>query len=104
MDECIIREAAHEMMRNLPRYVNKEIRDMYGVNEMVDYDVVQHGLDNLPAADVRKNVRSRYEMDVCLNCGKLRPMQDAFGEYIHQEDIVYCWYCGTDMRRGEKDD
>lgn len=104
MDECITREAVHGMMRNLQRYVNKEIRDVYGVNEMVDYDVVQHGLDNLPAADVRKNVKSRYEMDVCLNCGKLRPIQDAFGEYIHQEDIVYCWCCGAEMRGGEKDD
>ena len=59
MDDCITRKAAHEMVRNLTRYVNVEIREMHGVNEMVDYDVVQHGLDKLPAADVVEAVRCK---------------------------------------------
>lgn len=59
MDDCITRKAAHEMVRNLTRYVNVEIREMHGVNEMVDYDDVQSGLDKIPAADAWVNVKDR---------------------------------------------
>jgi len=58
-NDYIKREDAHDMVRSLTRYVNKEIRDMHGVNEMVDYDDVQSGLDKIPAASAWISVKDR---------------------------------------------
>lgn len=56
-DDCIRREDAHNMVRNLTKYVSKEVHDLHGVNEMVDYDVVQSGLDKIPAANAWISVK-----------------------------------------------
>jgi len=94
MADCITRKAAHEMVRNLTRYVNVESREMHGVNEMVDYDAVQHGLDKL-SADVVEVVRCqdcKYcnfllgKSPLCLGGAAWKPIKEndfcAWGERI----------------------
>ena len=58
-NDCIKREDAHDMVRLLTRYVNKEIHDQHGVNEMVDYDDVQSGLEKISAASAWISVKDR---------------------------------------------
>ena len=98
MDDYIKREDAHDKVRWLTRYVNKEIRDQHGVNEMVDYDEVQSGLDKIPAADVRENKRGKWRrankgylpmVFACSVCGGKH--KDAADEFS------FCPFCGAVM-------
>lgn len=86
--DYIKREEAHNMVCWLPRYVNKEIRDMHGANELVDYDDVQAGLDKIPAAIVAKNVHGEwldldddYGVLTCSVCDERAPLDRRWDFY-----------------------
>lgn len=108
MDDYIKREDAHDKVRWLTRYVNKEIRDQHGVNEMVDYDEVQAGLDKIPAVDVRENVRGRWHNVTisrmgnsaadCSICGAT--VYDSFTKHMPPR---FCPNCGAYMEEDRDD-
>ena len=62
-NDFIKREDAHHMVRFLKRYVSREIREMHGVLEMVDYGDVQVGIDKIPAVGAWINVKDRLPLD-----------------------------------------
>ena len=94
-DDYIKREDAKNMVRWLTRYVNKEIRDQHGVNEMVDYDDVQAGLDRISAANVAPNEHGEwldldddYGVLTCSVCDESSPLDRRWN---------FCPNCGADM-------
>lgn len=50
-DDLIRRGDVLDMVRNLTRYVSKEVKDQHGVNELLDYAAVQSGIDHIHEAD-----------------------------------------------------
>lgn len=95
-NDYITRERAHNMVSWLTRYVNKEIRDQHGVNEMVDYDEVQAGLDRIPAANVARDEHGEwldldddYGVLTCSVCDERSPLDYRWN---------FCPCCGADMQ------
>lgn len=100
MDEYIKREAVHNLVRSLTKYIwTSPVRNEKRVT--VDADDVQFGVDKVPAADVAPVRHGRWEWDtkglypkpLCSRC-----QYEPYRASNHSSDLPpYCPNCGAKM-------